>query len=278
MPEEKKSRWQRFKRFLKRNMTPLWAKRFSYQVISFLVSIAMVFGVASYAFNKTYEETELKFVDDFTITVHTGAFGTPDNSLEFIEKVIKSDADMLEVDVRQRPDGTVVMGHDIITTNSAGVELEKAFELIKDTDIKVNLDIKDINSLIKLRELVVKYGLKERVFMTGIEPYQTDAIKDKCPDIPYYINYSPSRFKIFSESYQQKLLDLLKKTGAIGINCNHRYSSKPLSNMLHYNGYKLSVWTVDKKYNMKRVLLNQPDNITTNEYDLLNEIIDNWGK
>ena len=38
------SRWVRFKRFLKRNMTPTWAKHFSYQVFSFLVSVAMVIG------------------------------------------------------------------------------------------------------------------------------------------------------------------------------------------------------------------------------------------
>ena len=43
------SRWVRFKRFLKRNMTPTWAKHFSYQVFSFLVSVAMVIGVANYA-------------------------------------------------------------------------------------------------------------------------------------------------------------------------------------------------------------------------------------
>lgn len=272
------SRWKRFKRFLKRNMTPLWAKRFSYQVFSLIVSVAMVFGVANYAFNKTYEETELTFMEDFTITAHTGAFNTDDNSIESVEKAIEAGADVVEVDVRQRPDGTVVMGHDIITTNNAGIELYKAFEIIAPSKIMVNLDVKDIKCLIALRELVVQYNLKERVFMTGIETYQTDSVKDSCPDIPYYINYTPSRIKIFSEDYQEKIIELLKETGALGINCNHRYSSKTLSNLLHNNGYKLSVWTVDKKYNMKRVLVNQPDNITTREFNLLKEVIRDWGK
>ena len=47
------SRWVRFKRFLKRNMTPTWAKHFSYQVFSFLVSVAMVIGVANYAITRS---------------------------------------------------------------------------------------------------------------------------------------------------------------------------------------------------------------------------------
>ena len=64
------SRWVRFKRFLKRNMTPTWAKHFSYQVFSFLVSVAMVIGVANYAITRSYDERKLTFVDGFTITAH----------------------------------------------------------------------------------------------------------------------------------------------------------------------------------------------------------------
>ena len=48
-----KLRWQKFKRFLKRNMTPTWAKHFSYQVISFIISVFMVIGVAEYAVTKS---------------------------------------------------------------------------------------------------------------------------------------------------------------------------------------------------------------------------------
>ena len=82
---EKLSRWDKFKRFLKRNMTPLWAKRFTYQVFAFLVSVAMVVGVAVYAFTKSYDDKELTFVDGFTITAHAGAYDTVDNSLETVQ-------------------------------------------------------------------------------------------------------------------------------------------------------------------------------------------------
>ena len=64
--EKRKKRKEQFKRFLKRNMTPTWAKRFSYQVVAFLISVSMVVGVVAYAFNKTYDERELKFVQNAT--------------------------------------------------------------------------------------------------------------------------------------------------------------------------------------------------------------------
>lgn len=275
---EKRTRWQKFKRFLKRNMTPTWAKRFSYQVFAFLVAVAMVFGVANYAFTKSYDGRKLTFVDGFTVTAHAGAFNTEDNTLESIKTAIKNGVDIVEIDVRQRPNGTLVMGHDIIMTNNDGVEISLAFEFIKKSDVLVNLDVKEIKALGALHDLIVEYGILEKVFLTGIEQGQANNVLEHCPDVDFYINYIPSRIKIFSDDYQKKIIDMLDATGAIGINCNHTYSSRTLSDILHKNGYKLSVWTVDTERQMKRSLVNKPDNITTKHPDKLKEVIDNWGK
>lgn len=275
---EKLTRWERLKRFLKRNMTPLWAKRFTYQVLAFIIAVAMVAGVAMYAFYKTYEDRTLNITDDFTITAHSGAYGMPDNSTEFVQAVIDHHVDVIELDICQRLDGTVVLGHDIITTNFDGVELAPVFAMIQESDLRVNLDIKDMRALTGLFKLIKQYNLTDRVFLTGIETYQAKTAAELCPGIPYYINYKPSRISIFSEDYQEKILQVLEETGAIGINCNHVYASRTLSILLHENGYKLSEWTVDRTYEMKRALVNSPDNITTHDVDKLQSIIDNWGK
>ena len=276
MPQ-KISKREKFKKFLKRNMTPTWAKHFSYQVFSFLVSVAMIVGVASYAFEKSYDERKLTFVDGFTITAHTGAFDTPDNTLESVQAAIDNNVDVFEIDVRQRPDSTIVMSHDIVVTNTDGVEVSEAFDMIKNTDILLNLDIKETKCLKLLHDLLVDYGMLDRVFLTGIESFQADDVIENCPDVDFYINYTPSRIKIFSEDYQNKLIKMLDEKGAVGINCNHRYASLTLSNVLHDNGYKLSVWTVDKRREMKRALVNKPDNITTHNCNELNEVIASWG-
>ena len=275
---EQLTRRQKFKRFLKRNMTLTWAKHFSYQVFAFLVAVAMVIFVANYAFTKAYDDRKLTFVDNFTITAHTGALGTPDNSVEFVKKAIENGVDVVEIDVRQRPDGTVVMGSDIIPTNTNGVEMSSVFELVKDEDIMLNLDIREMKALPALHGLLIEYRMTDRVFLTGIETWNANDVTEFCPDVDFYINYIPSRIKVFSADYQQKLLDMLIRTGGCGINCNHANASRTLSDLLHENGYKLSVWTVDKKHHMKRALVNKPDNITTNHPDELQKVIDNWGK
>jgi glycerophosphoryl diester phosphodiesterase len=275
---EKLTKWQKFKRFLKRNMTVTWAKHFSYQVFAFLTSVAMIVGVTSYAFTKSYDARKLSFVDGFTITAHTGAYDTKDNTIESIKTAIENGSKIIEVDVRQRPDGTVVMGHDIIVTNNDGVELRSAFEIIKETDVKLNLDVKESKVLNALHDLIVEYGFNERVFLTGIESFQVNAVVEHCPDVDFYINTVPSRIRVFSEEYQLELIETLDATGAVGINCSYANASRTLSQLLHDNGYKLSIWTVDTTRQMKRALIIKPDNITTRDPDKLQEVIDNWGK
>lgn len=273
------TRWQKFKRFLKRNMTPTWAKHFSYQVVSFLISVCLVVGVTVYAINKSYDERTLSFVDGFTITAHTGAFDTPENSLESVRAAIENNVEIIEIDIRQRPDKTLVISHDIVVMNNEGTELSKVFELLANDDCLINLDIKETRTLDSLHDMLVQYNLLSRAFLTGIDQMNLPALRESaCVGMDYYLNCQPSRIKIFTADYKQKILQLLEQTGAVGINCNYKYACATLSNLLHDNGYKLSVWTVNNKYEMKRMLVLKPDNITTKEYEKLMSVIDNWGE
>ena len=240
----------------------------------------MIVGVAAYAVTKSYDERTLKFVDGFTITAHTGAFDTAENSIDSVKAAIENKVSVLELDIRQRPDGTLVMSHDLVVTNSDGVPLTQAFELLRRKDgIMLNLDIKETRTLNALHDMLVEYGLYGRAFLTGIESADVAAVKNSaCADMDYYLNCQPSRIKIFTDEYSERLLAMLKESGAIGVNCSYEYAGGKLSELLHKNGYKLSVWTVNDEYNMKRTLVFEPDNITTKQYDLLVSTIENWGK
>lgn len=276
---EKMSKWVKFKKFLKRNMTPTWFKHISYQIFAFVVSVVMVIGVADYAVTKSYDERELSFVDNFTITAHTGAYNTQMNTVESVQAAVDNNAQIIELDIRQRPDQTVVMSHDIVVTNNDGTVLEDALILLKDTDIMINLDIKETRVLNNLYRLLIEYNLVERSFLTGIETINVDAVKESdCANMDYYLNCMPSRTKIFFDDYRTKLIDLLEETGAVGINCNYKYASAQLSNLLHKKGYKLSVWTIDTERRAKKMLVIKPDNITTKDPDMIADVISNWGK
>lgn len=216
-------------------MTPTWAKHFSYQVFAFLTSVAMIVGVADYAVTKSYAERKLTLMDDFTITAHTGAYDTEMNTIDSVKAAIKNKAEVIELDIRQRPDKTVVMSHDLVVTNNDATELEEALKLIKDVpDMKINFDIKETRVLNSLHALLVDYNLIDRSFLTGIEVINVKAVKESnCANMDYYLNYTPSKFKAFSDDYRQKIIKLLEDTGAIGINCNYKFAGGQLSNLLH---------------------------------------------
>lgn len=276
---EKVSKWVKFKRFLKRNMTPTWASHFGYQCFALIVSVLMVVGVADYAVTKTYDQLELTFMDDFTITVHTGAYNTQMNSIDSVKVAIDNNAKVIEVDIRQRPDGTVVMAHDLVVTNNDGVPFEEIVPLLKGTDIGINLDIKETRVLNNLHKILVENELLEQSFLTGIETINVKAVKESdCADMEYYLNYMPSRSRVFFDEYRTKLIDLLNETGAVGINCNYKYANSQLSGLLHKYGYKLSVWTVNTERRAKKMLAIKPDNITTKEPQMIENVIENWGK
>ena len=218
-------------------------------------------------------------MDDFTVTAHTGAYNTPMNSVEAVQAAIDNNAQIIELDVRQRLDHTVVMSHDLVVTNNDGVPITEAFELLKGTDIKINLDIKETKALNNLYQLLVEYNLVEQSFLTGIETINVKAVKESdCANMEYYLNYKPSRAKVFFDEYRTKLIALLEDTGAVGINCNYKYANSQLSTLLHKKGYKLSVWTIDSERTAKKMLVIKPDNITTKDPEMINKVIENWGK
>lgn len=273
-----KSKWVKFKKFLKRNMTPTWAKHVSYQIFAFIVSVAMVIGVADYAVTKGYSEYKLSFTDDFTLTVQSSAFGTAADSLDYIKTAIDCGEQVVKLDIRQRPDRSVVISSDLVVTNNDGIEFEKAVPLLKDSEIKINLDIKDMRALDSLYRLLVENNLVERCFLTGIEYINVKALKEsECANMDFYLNYKPIKMKVFFDEYRQKIIDLLDETGAIGINCNYKYSNSQLSQLLHKHGYKLSLWGVDRERNARKALVMSPDNITVKNPQMIRDVIASWG-
>lgn len=246
--------------------------------ITLAAVIFLVCGAVRFAVLQSYRNQDLHLSTNFTVTAHTGAMDTPDNSVASIEKAIAVGADVVEFDVRFRPNGTPVMAHDAVGSDGEGVPIAEALEVLsKDgVNIKVNLDIKETTNLSALQALVEQYGLLDRVFCTGVTEAFVPEVQTQCPEIPYYLNYAPDKNKLKNSDYQAELIHLLEKTGAAGVNCHYKNADKHLADVLHAHNYLLSVWTVDKEPEMVRLLVSGADNITSGNPDLLIELIANW--
>ena len=226
-------------------------------------------------FHKIYEREKNKKVvlpEGFTLTAHTGCEGTADNSLEAIQKGFDCGANTVEFDVNFTPDGVPVLAHD--TAADSTVSLAEAFELIAGLPgLTVNVDCKTTENLKAISDLAEQYGVKDRIFYTGIEEKDVDAVKMSAPAVDYYLNMSVEKPSEHTEEYLQTLVDKVKECGAIGINFNKKSASKELVDYFHANGLLVSIFTVDDKVEMYDILSYAPDNITTRCPDDLQEIL-----
>lgn len=239
-----------------------------------VVAVAVI-GVLAIMLNEQKQLDDLKSIpltlpDGFTYTAHTGCMGTDDNSLASIEAGVLNGAGIVEFDLNFNESGEPVLAHDSPKGNE--VTLDEAFKKVSEYEnLKVNVDVKSVAYLEKVRPLAEKYGVADRIFFTGIFAQTVEAAK--ATGIDYYLNVDVEPEKKHTEEYLYSLVEKVKNAGAIGINFNKDNASKELVDIFHENGLLVSIWTVDKEKDMYEILSFAPDNITTRYPDRLKKIL-----
>lgn len=234
-------------------------------------AVAVVSSAAIIAgeYNKMKKE-KIVLPEKFTLTAHTGCEGTVDNSLEAITKGFECGADIVEFDINFNAEGVPVLAHDKALENS--VTLDEAFSLIAGYgNLKVNVDCKTTQNLKAIVLSAEKHGVLDRIFYTGIEEKDVDAVKAQTPDVAYYLNTPVKKSR--NRSYLISLADKVEAHGAVGINMNHKNCSKELVSVFHERGLLVSIWTVNSEMDMLKKLPLGADNITTRHPDKLKSLI-----
>ena len=209
----------------------------------------------------------------FTVTAHSGAFGTPDNSLAFVERAVAENCDILETDVTFRPSGLPVMIHSGAPKEDEGVPLEEAFRRIAaHPAIRMNLDLKSTANLPAVDALLQKYGLFDRAFYTGVGEDWVPAVR-KNSAVPYYINLPFSPAAKHSKKAADAAAKRLRDLGALGLNCHYNDVSPTVVRAMRENGLLVSLWTANTPRAMRRCIVLRPDNITTRHPDKLKTML-----
>lgn len=205
--------------------------------------------------------------EGFTVTAHTGCMGTKENSIEAILQGEKY-ADIVEFDLNFGKDGAAVLSHD--EPQGGEVTLDEAFRVISKAEkLRVNVDIKSDQRLSEIQRLAEIHGVCGRFFLTGVDRRFLAAVQRDCPGIPYYLNVSVDRKKRKNREYLQSLADEVRLSGAIGINFNKKAASRQLVEVFHLNGLLVSVWTVNTRRSLLKIVSYGPDNITTRHPEYL---------
>ena len=200
--------------------------------------------------------------ENFTITAHTGCERSKDNTIDSLHVGCTSGADIVEFDLNFDSQGNAVLSHNAPVAGCA--TLDEAFKCIAGYEkIMVNVDVKNTDNLKAVVACAEKYSLTERIFYTGIGKDFVPAVKQQTPSVSYYLNVSVDRRRKNDEEYLNSLADLVEQQGATGINLNKKGCSQKLVEIFHQRKLLVSVWTVNKKFEMHRILSLAPDNITT---------------
>ena len=209
---------------------------------------------------------------NFTYTAHTGCMGTKENSLKSIDVGVQYGAQIVEIDV-QYYNGVPVLSHN--EPNGDEVTLEEGFLKIKEyDDLKVNVDIKSVENIGAVKEIAEKTNVMDRIFFTGINDEFVSAVKEKCPDIEYYLNVSVLPPLKQTDEYLNSLVEKVKNSGAVGINFNKKSATKKLVKVFHNNGLLVSIWTVNGYFKIRKILSYGPDNITTRRPDKMKKALE----
>lgn len=240
-------------------------------VLIIAAAIFLIFHQSRLA-DKEFKKQLSELSAEFTCTAHTGCMDTEENSIEAIEAGIKNGAQIVEFDLNFNQNNEPVLSHD--SPIGGEVTLEEAFKKVSEYDnIKVNVDLKSCASLDKIKMTAQQYGILDRIFFTGVNDEFLEYVQKADLGIPYYLNVNVNSKKKNNSEYITSLVQKVKNSGAVGINLNKDNVSVLLVETFHDNGLLVSVWTVDKKREMRKVVSYLPDNITTRNPKLLNEII-----
>lgn len=232
-----------------------------------LILAAAVIVVGSMGLSYTVRCNKLSSVvipSTATVTAHTGCNGTKQNSLESIAVGVQNGAQIVEFDIRFLSDCTPVLAHDEDETVGA-VTLFEAFTFAsKYPDLRFNVDMKEVDYAENVAALIAEFDLLERAFFTGIEYKDVPTIKEKCPEIPFYLNVG------IKKNRKKTVLDAIEKiqeTGAIGANFGYKALSKEVVSLLREAGIAISVYTVDSKWALSYAMQYGVDNITSRRPD-----------
>lgn len=243
------------------------------------IGIISVVGVLIADFSRylNFKNSATPLPGGFTYTGHTGCNDTVDNSLESIEVAVKHGVDIVEFDIYHNGKEYVLSHNKPV---GGEITLKEAFLKIKEYDgLKANVDVKDDSHIELVQELAKETGVIDRIFFTGVTVNEAKNVSEKCPEISYYLNMKITKPKkdIAVKNYLESITEKVERYGAVGINISKGQVYPELVEYCHEKNLLVSVWTVNKKKEMYRVLSYGVDNVTTRQPDILKEVLENRG-
>lgn len=227
---------------------------------------------------------------------HRGACAyAPENSANSIEEAISRNVDMVEFDLRQTADGSIVLFHDSTAVTrsgkrvpvsrisfselydvaaAAGFRLSTFEEILQEFGSRIPLDIE-----IKVRgfeekviQLLEKYPPAFEPVISSFIAGVIGCIRKLDPSIKTALVLGYSKIPFMNIIMRPIIGRLISKTGVDSVHLHRNLVSRRILRKLFAAGVKVYVWTVNKPDEMTRLLKAGVDGIITDTPDVLYDI------
>jgi glycerophosphoryl diester phosphodiesterase len=190
----------------------------------------------------------------FARVAHRGfAHRFPENTLAAVAGSIELGADWIELDIRRRRDGPLVMHHDFADTRGAAL-VSQALDLVEDSDVGVMFDIKQAGMAQDVVDLLERHAPTTPVICSGgggTEPLRIKALRPQIrvgktwparhahgwPGIAPFVNLERRR------ALPRHVTDIV--AGYDVFVCYHRVLSREAVTLCHAHDTQVYAWTVD---------------------------------
>ena len=158
------------------------------------------------------------------------------------------------------------------------MRLDEAFKIRNATEKLFNLDIKNHRAFRTIVDTIVEYDMTEKVFITGCDATTAYKIKTYSPEIQVLLNVEMAikNIKSVKNKCNSLIPDICNKAVSnycCGINVDYQYCKHELITFARRRGLLVFVWTIDDTETMRKFLDLGVDSITTNEVELLRDLL-----
>ncbi len=235
---------------------------------------------------------------------HRGAPAlAPENTLRSLQAAVDHGVDLVEIDVLDLADGTLVLAHsnDLMEVSHGAAAgrvrerslpelreiapelptLEEALEFVAGRDVGLQLDVKAFGHERELVDAVRRYGLLERSFASTHSIPSLRALAAVEPALPRALTYPEDRFGLtrrrllhpaihaglgaLRRSLPVRLPRLLRLAAASAATLNYTVVSAAAVGRCHALGVAVYAWTVDDRTVAESLLEIGIDGIITND-------------
>ena len=199
----------------------------------------------------------------------------PENTLASVRAALDLGVDFVEIDVQETRDGKLIVFHDYRLNRLCGVSArvrDKTLPQIKRLNrqvptlaevlrlcrgkARVLVEIKGADPR-KVAEVITKAGMEREVIVFSLSIPRLKAFAKTAPRI--------RRFGLIARDLKSQITQLKRNVSVHGLGLSRRLITSPrIVKELHRRGWKVFVWTVNRKVEMQKLAKWGVDGLITN--------------